>query len=66
MGRSQVPLEADSGDLIVLHGLLPHLSGPNRTARSRMAYALHLIDAEARWSEDNWLRRGPDMPFRGF
>jgi phytanoyl-CoA hydroxylase len=33
-----VPLEAPAGTLIVLHGLLPHRSGPNRSERSRHAY----------------------------
>jgi phytanoyl-CoA hydroxylase len=61
-----VPLEAPEGTLIVLHGLLPHRSGPNRSARSRHAYALHLIDGQARYSPDNWLQRAPEMPLRGF
>jgi phytanoyl-CoA hydroxylase len=61
-----VPLEAPQGTLIVLHGLLPHLSGANRSARSRHAYALHVIDGTASYSVDNWLQRGPDMPLRGF
>ena len=61
-----VPLEAPQGTLVVLHGLLPHLSGPNRSERSRHAYALHVIDGRARYSEGNWLQRGPAMPLRGF
>ena len=61
-----VPLAAPAGTLVVLHGLLPHHSGPNRSARSRLAYALHVIDRNAVWSPDNWLKRAPDMPFRGF
>jgi phytanoyl-CoA hydroxylase len=61
-----VPLEAPEGTLIVLHGLLPHRSGPNRSARSRHAYALHAIDGQARYSPDNWLQRAPEMPLRGF
>jgi phytanoyl-CoA hydroxylase len=61
-----VPLEAPQGTLIVLHGLLPHLSGPNRSARSRHAYALHVIDGGARYGADNWLQRSPAMPLRGF
>lgn len=60
------PLEVAAGTLVVLHGLLPHYSGANRTPRSRHAYALHVIDGRARYAEDNWLRRGPDMPLRGF
>jgi len=61
-----VPLPARRGSLIVLHGLLPHLSGANRSARSRHAYALHLIDGAARYGTDNWLQRAPEMPLRGF
>jgi phytanoyl-CoA hydroxylase len=61
-----VPLEAEQGTLVVLHGLLPHWSAPNRSERSRHAYALHVIDARARYSADNWLQRPSAMPLRGF
>jgi len=61
-----VPLEVETGTLVVLNGLLPHGSAPNRSARSRHAYTLHVIDGRARYSSDNWLRRGPDLPLRGF
>jgi phytanoyl-CoA hydroxylase len=61
-----VPLQVAQGTLIVLHGLLPHRSGPNRSASSRHAYALHLIDGRARYSAENWLQRAPEMPLRGF
>ena len=60
-----VALEAPRGTLVVLHGLLPHASGPNRSARPRHAYALHLIDGRAMYAADNWLQR-PDLPLRGF
>ena len=60
-----VPLEAASGSLILLHGLLPHASGANRSARPRHAYTLHLIDGAADYAADNWLQR-PDLPLRGF
>lgn len=62
----EVPLEAPEGALVLLHGLVPHRSGPNLSGRSRLAYALHVVDGAARWSPDNWLRRAPDAPFRGF
>jgi len=61
-----VPLEAETGDLVVLHGQLPHRSAANRSPRSRQAYTLHLIDGTAAYSADNWLQRGPEMPLRGF
>jgi len=58
-------LEARRGTLVVLHGLLPHASAPNRSGRPRHAYALHLIDGYAEYAADNWLQR-PDLPLRGF
>ncbi len=61
-----VPLEVEQGTLVVLHGLLPHWSAPNRSTKSRHAYTLHLVDGEAAYSPDNWLHRSPDMPLRGF
>jgi phytanoyl-CoA hydroxylase len=61
-----VALEARRGTLIVLHGQLPHLSGPNRSSRSRHAYTLHVIDGACRYLPDNWLQRAPNMPLRGF
>ncbi|MCW5752937.1 MAG: phytanoyl-CoA dioxygenase family protein [Alphaproteobacteria bacterium] len=64
--RPVLALEAPKGSLVLLHGLLPHASGPNRSARSRHAYALHVIDGAARYSSDNWLQPAPGRPFRGF
>ena len=61
-----MPLPASKGTLVVLHGQLPHRSGPNLSDRSRHAYTLHLIDGKCRYSPDNWLQRSPDMPLRGF
>ena len=60
----RVGLEAAKGSLIVLHGLLPHYSGPNTSDRSRHAYTLHMIDGECRYPPDNWLIRGPELPLR--
>jgi phytanoyl-CoA hydroxylase len=62
----KVALTARKGSLVVLHGLLPHWSGPNRSDRSRHAYTLHVIDGATHYREDNWLQRGADMPLRGF
>jgi len=60
-----VAIEAPRGTLVVLHGLLPHASGANRTTASRYAYVLHAIDADAVYPADNWLKRGA-LPARGF
>jgi phytanoyl-CoA hydroxylase len=63
---TQAPLEVSQGALIILHGLLPHLSYANRSEKSRHAYTLHVIDGACEYRSDNWLRRAPDMPLRGF
>ncbi len=60
------PLEVPKGTMVVLHGLLPHWSAPNRSPRSRHAYTLHVIDGRARYLADNWLQRPPELPLRGF
>jgi phytanoyl-CoA hydroxylase len=61
-----VPLEVTKGSLILLNGLLPHRSFENRSPRSRHAYTLHLIHADAEYPADNWLQRSAGFPFRGF
>jgi len=61
-----VPLEAKAGTLVLLHGLLPHMSYANRSPKSRHAYALHVIEGEAAYPADNWLRRSAEMRPRGF
>jgi len=62
----RVPAEARAGTLVIFDGRMPHLSGPNRSSRSRHAYTLHLIERCAQYPANNWLQRGPDMPVRGF
>lgn len=60
-----VPLEVPAGTLVVLHGLLPHWSAPNRSDRSRHAYSVHVIEAGARYPAANWLQRPDHLPLRG-
>jgi phytanoyl-CoA hydroxylase len=59
------PLPAPAGSLVILHGLLPHWSAPNRSAHSRHAYTLHVTDGRASYSASNWLQRGAALPVRG-
>lgn len=59
-----VPLEVSAGTLVVLHGLLPHWSDVNRSARSRHAYSIHCIAESADYPAWNWLQRTPDLPLR--
>ncbi|MDZ7644693.1 MAG: phytanoyl-CoA dioxygenase family protein [Woeseiaceae bacterium] len=64
--RSKQPAEARAGALVLFDGRTPHLSGPNRSERSRHAYTLHAIDRHCHYPADNWLQRRADLPLRGF
>ena len=61
-----LPLEVKAGTLVVLHALLPHMSYANRSANTRHAYTMHIIEGTADYPEWNWLQRPPEMPLRGF
>ena len=52
-----IPLEVKKGTCIVLHGYLPHYSLPNTSGKSRMAYAIHTINKNVRYPQENWLHR---------
>lgn len=60
-----VPLEVKKGSLIVLHGLVPHLSYANLSKHSRHAYTLHIIDRNWVYPANNWLQR-KTLIARGF
>lgn len=61
-----VPLEAEAGDLVMIHGMVPHKSDWNRSDRSRHAYTLHVVDGACKYLPGNWLQRPEDDPARGF
>ncbi len=61
-----VAVEVSAGSLVVMHGLLPHYSAPNRSPFSRLAYTLHVTDARSVYSPRNWLQRGASLPLSGF
>ena len=42
------------------------MSKQNESSRSRHAYTLHFVDANARYAPTNWLQRGEAFPARGF
>ncbi|UAB78830.1 phytanoyl-CoA dioxygenase family protein [Erythrobacter sp. SCSIO 43205] len=60
------PLEVEAGTLVMLHGLLPHYSPPNRSDKARHAFTLHVCDGAADYSPQNWIQRPDDFPARGF
>lgn len=55
--EDMIPLEVKKGTCIVLDGLLPHYSLPNTSGKSRQAYAIHIIDRNAKYPKENWLSR---------
>jgi phytanoyl-CoA hydroxylase len=59
-------LAVKKGTLILLHGLLPHLSFANTSPKSRHAYTLHIIDSNSIYPKENWLQRPASIPLRGF
>ena len=61
-----VPVEVKPGALLVIHGLLPHASKVNSSAKGRRAYSLHVVNKFSQYHERNWLQRPPDMQFHGF
>ncbi len=64
--EKMIPLEVPRGSVIVLHGLLPHMSKQNISPRSRHAYTLHIISGRHEYPDDNWLQKSNERPWRGF
>jgi phytanoyl-CoA hydroxylase len=62
----KVAAEAPAGTLVIFDGRTPHLSGPNRSDKSRHAYTLHVIDRKCHYPAENWLQRSENLPLRGF
>lgn len=50
------PVECKAGSLILIHNAVLHKSEPNRSNKSRYAYAFHVIDGTAKYDELNWLQ----------
>eukprot|EP00922_Rhytidocystis_sp_ex-Travisia-forbesii_P064707 GHVS01096109.1.p1 GENE.GHVS01096109.1~~GHVS01096109.1.p1 ORF type:complete len:295 (-),score=39.99 GHVS01096109.1:170-1054(-) len=59
-----VPLEATSGDLVLLDSNVVHFSDANTSTLPRHAYTLHIAELNTHWPQENWIRRLPDNPFR--
>ena len=61
-----VPIECNSGDLVVFPGELDHLSLPNYSEHQRHTFQLHLVEGEGagmKWSERNWLQYPKGVSF---
>lgn len=52
-----VSAPAEPGDLLLIHGLVVHRSGPNKSLKRRTGFVFHAYDkARATYLEDNWLQ----------
>lgn len=61
--KDPVPLEAEKGTVVLLHGDFVHFSYHNKSPQQRHAYTLHLVESRNHiWEHDNWLQR-KDIPF---
>jgi phytanoyl-CoA hydroxylase len=60
--KNYQPLLAKAGDVIVLHGFLPHFSEQNRSNKTRFAYTLHFIDRRCHYEKNNWLDISQNTP----
>jgi len=60
---NSVPLEAEKGTVVLLHGDFVHFSYPNTSGMQRHAYTIHLVEGRNHtWESDNWLQR-KSIPF---
>lgn len=57
-----VALPMRSGDLILLHGDVMHMSKANTSGKSRHAYSIHVVSDNV--ASDCWLQRPIAMPFK--
>lgn len=55
--QKYVPLEVEKGTLVIFNGNLIHKSHENKSDVSRHAYTFHVIEGNANYLPDNWLRR---------
>ncbi|KAJ3321538.1 hypothetical protein HDV06_004074 [Boothiomyces sp. JEL0866] len=52
-----------AGSLVLIHGLVHHKSGANKSDKSRWIYTFHMIEGQYPYPSDNWLLPTPSMPF---
>ncbi|CAF1232277.1 unnamed protein product [Adineta ricciae] len=58
-----VPVEVKAGDCVLIHGEVVHKSEPNKSAKSRQIYALHLFETyNSVYGKENWLQLSTPFP----
>lgn len=55
--NERVAVEVPAGSIVVFNDHLPHYSSHNYSDQSRQAFTIHVSEADAHWSEKNWLQR---------
>jgi phytanoyl-CoA hydroxylase len=55
------PVQA--GSPVLIHGLVYHKSGLNKSDMNRWIYTFHMIKGEYPYAKDNWLQPTESMPF---
>jgi len=50
-----VAAPVNAGDLVLIHGMVYHKSGPNLSEKSRWIYTFHVIEGELPYPKENWL-----------
>jgi len=58
-----VPVEVETGTLILIHGEVVHYTAENTSPFSRNAFIFHVFEGEAKYSPENCLQPTPDSPF---
>jgi ectoine hydroxylase-related dioxygenase (phytanoyl-CoA dioxygenase family) len=63
--KSYVPAAVKKGSCVLIHGLVVHKSGPNKSDKPRGIYAIHLYDQNGcEWSKENMLQPTARLPFQ--
>lgn len=60
---NMIPLEVSAGSVVILHGLLPHMSKQNVSSQSRHAYTLHVMAEGSEFADNNWLQMKKGQSF---
>jgi phytanoyl-CoA hydroxylase len=59
---SFTPLPVVSGTLVLIHGALVHMSLENASKNARHIYSWHVVSADQKFSDRNWMGTGPFAP----
>ena len=64
--NNNIPLSVKTGSIIIFDGSLAHKSSENFSKQSRNTYVMHFFDNNCKYSNENWLQRPLNFPFKNF